>query len=746
MNKLSGSKKCFGAELEGKKIVGNSQRQLQEDEVKGTSRGNSRAQQSVSFAPMEVERKFTEDPSMEGYGDGLDSDGRREVGQKLTAQQRYRRLKAQAEGVVMEAAPAKSTGVWGKELEGECAPPISKLQRLVLDCVGDPLNDFSTDKFIAHRFSTTITRAKFIDQTAMIGAALEGEIDWEKMKRSFDRNQWGIFNTSADQYCATIIFLLQPVKVSIDGRSGTIPRVFITPGPRGHQKEKSMADIDESLEGKGLGELDFARKYLIQALPGPWESMVEFGNEICAWRGLPFDMGGALTGAVLRQSELYLESRIDSHPCMSLLRTVARNLEHRPQYVEVFISVYVPVGADLNVGQLLHLIPPAMDRYQLVGGWLLQLAPAFDYLIGLRARELIKTPTISRVIGLRRDLGADEILQGLQPLFGEAGFLTGTAFCYVERARFQQTLEGAHGVADALCLVPLVHSERLNITLMADHNLMAAVSGRALERTYTRFGDEDDQRQVYMGPFQVSRKGGTREDSEGFRAQRSASRAGNYSVTRQPSRNNPPSRGGESTTVTRGDEAASVGVSRTEVSALIRQTMEGAALEMVTRLRQTTEALADTRAEVAALQTAQAQSAATSHLILAQQEIHQQALQDANGEAVLVRSQMEEGNARREAHDALMARKLAELEEVQSMTDKMVTALTQSHRLFQAAATEGITELRSAQATPVRGSGWAGGPPPAVFSPQGASEDGDSPSGEQGRSSKKRNAHRTPSK
>ena len=187
-------------------------------------------------------------------------------------------------------------------------------------------------------------------------------------------------------------------------------------------------------------------------------------------------------------------------------------------------------------------------------------------------------------------------------------------------------------------------------------------------------------------------------------------------------------------------------MSRNEVSAMVRQSMEGAATELATRLRQTTEALADTRAEGVALQAAQARSAENSQRIIAQQEIHQQALQDIRGDSVTLRTQVEEGTVRQIAHEALMARKLAELEEVQSMTDKMVAALSQQQRIFQVAATEGMSDLRSAQATPLRSAGWSGGPPPAVYSPQGAYEDGESPSGDQGRSSKKRNAHRPLSK
>ena len=121
MNNISGSKKFFGGNLAEKKIVGESQRQLHGEEVKEKSRGLQKGHQSVSFAPMEVESKGSGIPVVDGSGDLLDLDGSKEPGLKLTAQQRYRRLKAQAEGVEEEEPTPKGTGVWGIEGEGDSA-------------------------------------------------------------------------------------------------------------------------------------------------------------------------------------------------------------------------------------------------------------------------------------------------------------------------------------------------------------------------------------------------------------------------------------------------------------------------------------------------------------------------------------------------------------------------------------------------------------------------------------------------
>ena len=72
-----------------------------------------------------------------------------------------------------------------------------------------------------------------------------------------------------------------------------------------------------------------------------------------------------------------------------------------------------------------------------------------------------------------------------------------------------------------------------------------------------------------------------------------------------------------------------------------------------------------------------------------------------------------------------------------------MSTLSKSQKVFQEVATEGITELRTGlPMQPMRVSGWQGGPPPAVYSPVGGSDGGDTSAGEQGRASKKRNAQR----
>ena len=734
MNNSSGIKNFFGAEMGEKKSGGENELQRHGDESKATSSGQKKLTQRVTFVPMEVERKITGNSMLDGPG---------ETETKLTAQQRYRRLKAQAEDQKVVDPPISEETQGELEDAQEIVETPSKMRQLLLEFVGDPPSEFFANRFIASRFPTGTPRAKFMDQVATIGAAIDGEVDWDRMKRNYDTNLWGIFHTSADMFCATIIFLSTPIRITEDGREGSIPRVFTTPGPRGHGKARSMADIDESVSGMGLGELDFARQYLIQAINGPWESMAEFGNEVCAWRGIPFDTGGALTGALLRMTELYVASRIPTHSCVSLLRTVARNIDRRPQYVEVFISVYAPVGADLNIGVLLHLQPPMLDRFQMLQGWLLQLAPAFDYLIGLRALELVKLPTVARVVGLRPELGAEEILQGLQPLFGEAGFLMDTAFFYIERARLHQTSEGGAGVADSVCFVPVAHDIRLPITLMVEHTNLSAVPGRPLERTYLRFGNEEDQRKVYRGPFQASRGAGHREDSEGFRSQqRGGQRAPGPIVVRPMPKGGGPSRAGEGV-VSRSQEPMPGMISRSEVASIVRSSMEGAAAEMVAKLRQAAVALAEAKTDIGLLQSAQMAAEEETKKVREQQALQQSELLALRAETATVKDQVDQGLARQTAHEMNMARQLAEIAEVQALTDRLVSTLSKSQKVFQEVATEGITELRTGlPMQPMRVSGWQGGPPPAVYSPVGGSDGGDTSAGEQGRASKKRNAQR----